>query len=94
MFSSERMPQLFEVVNTFHFQICLAHYTALQMRNVIRRAFAINPVIAENRDDLCYKRREAIMCYHESTLQEEMEWTKVHKSMMLYCSMTKGTCPG
>ena len=54
IFSSEHTPQLsitcFEsaVAIMLHFQICLAHYTALQMKNSVRIISVINPVTMEN----------------------------------------------
>ena len=57
MFSTERMPQLsITDLNvkwplTLLFQLCSAHFTALQMKNSRRSASAINPVTMENLDD-------------------------------------------
>ena len=36
---------------TLRFQLCSAHYTALQTKNSVRIISAINPVTMENMDD-------------------------------------------
>ena len=38
-------------VITLRFQLCSAHYTALQMKNSVGIISAINPVTTENTDD-------------------------------------------
>ena len=54
-FSFECMPHYQlpknEVAITLHFQLCAAHYTALQMKNITRSDSIINPVTTVNTDN-------------------------------------------
>ena len=49
---------------TLCFQLCSAHYTALQMKNSMRSISAINPAATENTSD---RPQGSASCYCEST---------------------------
>ena len=62
MFSSKHMYQLYinYLNHTFHFQLCSACYTTLQIK---RSAYAINPVtMGNNYGHFHCKHREAMTC--------------------------------
>ena len=77
------------------FQLFLVCYTALQTKNSVRIASAINPVTMENTDGCLqtYCREDmkcTILCYHESTPWDvsKKKWdTKEDKSKSMMCTM-------
>ena len=53
---------------TLCFQLCSAHYTALQMKNSVRIVSAINPVSTENMDDSIYVQMYCREAMHHTTV--------------------------
>ena len=50
------------------FQLCSAHYIALQKKNITRKTSAINPVIMENLDDSHYPITNVMLSYSNHKL--------------------------